>query len=184
MDFISSSRTNYVRVTNLKEAFAIVERAQHITVSIQYKDIDEAAVKDAIERAKSTFEFRSSKNDFEIKQLLLPRSVGKFDSLTEFAIENIDRIAFLIDGDPDYFFEGEEFDDEEGDAAAELAALMCDDEILVLTNCGQEGMRYIGGYAMAYNSKGESVQICLSDIYQLAADTFDKDVNDINRAEY
>lgn len=42
--------------------------------------------------------------------------------------------------------------------------------VCVLTSIGYEGMRYNGGFAMAFNSSGESVYINTDDIYNKAVE--------------
>ena len=63
-----------------------------------------------------------------------------------------------------------DFDDEDNsvDPLAELAAIMVDGEVLVFQLAGAEKHRYITGYAIAINSKGETVTVNLNDIMEKA----------------
>lgn len=49
-----------------------------------------------------------------------------------------------------------------------IATLMDDDQVLIAMEAGAEKLRYIGGYAQAWNSKGECISLVLSDIYRMA----------------
>jgi len=64
-------------------------------------------------------------------------------------------------------------EDEDGetidvDLCAELAPHLKDGEVAVMMESGYEKFRYVTGYAMAVNSKGETRQVDLGDIYKLA----------------
>ncbi|MDD2741240.1 MAG: hypothetical protein PHV02_03145 [Rhodocyclaceae bacterium] len=72
-------------------------------------------------------------------------------------------------------------DHEEIDLVAELADHLQDGEVAVLMQAGAEKLRYIGAYATAVNHKGETVDVSLNQIYQLAMDKFGVDPS---RAEY
>lgn len=63
-------------------------------------------------------------------------------------------------------------EDDSLDIADEIAAHLADDSIAVIMEAGAEKMRYITGWAVAINSKGERVQISLDDIYDMAATKF------------
>jgi hypothetical protein len=45
---------------------------------------------------------------------------------------------------------------------------LADDWVAVIMECGAEKHRYLGGFAGAYNNKGETKTITLGDIYGLA----------------
>ena len=45
---------------------------------------------------------------------------------------------------------------------------LADGEVAIFMQIGWEGMREIGGFAQAINSKGEMVEITLDDIFELA----------------
>jgi hypothetical protein len=54
------------------------------------------------------------------------------------------------------------------DLTAELAAHLEDGWVAVLMEAGSEKCRYIIGFALAVNSKGETRRVSLQDIYDLA----------------
>lgn len=61
--------------------------------------------------------------------------------------------------------------DNEADAYGdwdEIATLMDDDQVLIVMEAGAEKLRYITGYARAWNSKGEVEAVNLNDIYEKA----------------
>ena len=60
---------------------------------------------------------------------------------------------------------------------------LADDEVAIFMEAGAEKLRYIVGYAVAINSKGEREEVSLYDIYELAAGLTDKPEN-IIPAEY
>jgi hypothetical protein len=55
-----------------------------------------------------------------------------------------------------------------------------DDSVAIVMGAGAEKLRYIHGYAVAFNNKGETEQIHLVDIYKIA----EKLGTDIQKAEY
>lgn len=59
-------------------------------------------------------------------------------------------------------------DDEEIDLMSELGRYLADGSVAVLKSSGAEKLRYIGGYAVAVNNKGEQVSISIESIYDLA----------------
>ena len=66
-------------------------------------------------------------------------------------------------------------DDVEIDWAGILARHLADNEVAILMEVGSEKYRYLTGYALAVNSKGETREINLSkDIYTLAQELGDK----------
>src|SRR5436190_7395776 len=56
----------------------------------------------------------------------------------------------------------------EVDLAAELSTHLQDGWVAVLMEAGSEKRRYVVGWALAVNSKGETRQVSLQDIYDLA----------------
>jgi hypothetical protein len=56
----------------------------------------------------------------------------------------------------------------EVDLAAELSAHLEDGWVAVLMESGAEKCRYVSGWALAVNSKGETRHLSLQDIYELA----------------
>lgn len=59
-------------------------------------------------------------------------------------------------------------DDIEVEPLEEFCKLLADEEVLVFQTVGNEKLRYLNGYAIAYNNKGEYVTVNLSDIYEEA----------------
>jgi hypothetical protein len=74
---------------------------------------------------------------------------------------------------------GEDFD---LDLPMELATHLKDGEVAILMEVGNEKLRYLTGYAVAVNSKGEIASVGLDEIYKKAATAFNN--HDITRAEY
>ena len=66
------------------------------------------------------------------------------------------------------------YDDEDEDLnlTGELAEHLAEGEVAVLMEAGAEKLRYISGWAVAVNHKGEEVSISLYNIYDLAEKTF------------
>lgn len=81
-------------------------------------------------------------------------------------------------------FDEELEDDVEIDFRDALCDFLADGEILILQGNGYEGMRYITGWATAYDNTGKMVTINIDDIYAKAAKAFDVKETDINRATY
>lgn len=63
-------------------------------------------------------------------------------------------------------------DDVEIDIPDALSKLLMEDEIVVLMEAGAEKLRYISGYAQAFNHTGECVGVSLDDIYAIAKAKF------------
>lgn len=65
-------------------------------------------------------------------------------------------------------------DSDEDDAEIHWVALispfLLDDEVVIMMEAGAEKLRYISGFAFAFNNKGEEITIRLSDIYERAKD--------------
>jgi hypothetical protein len=74
-------------------------------------------------------------------------------------------------------------EDLQGDIESDLAKLLDEDEVAILMHAGNEGKRYVSGYAVAINSKGKRKEIVLSDIYDKAK-KLTKDPNKITLCEY
>ena len=55
-----------------------------------------------------------------------------------------------------------------------------DDSVSIIMGSGAEKLRYIHGYAIAFNNKGETKMIHLTDIYKIAEELG----KDVKRAEY
>jgi hypothetical protein len=57
---------------------------------------------------------------------------------------------------------------------------LLDDEVVIIMGAGAEKLRYVNGWAVAYNNKRESKVVSLHDIYDLAKELG----SEITRAEY
>lgn len=62
--------------------------------------------------------------------------------------------------------------DEDTDPVELIAPHLQDGEVCILMESGAEKLRYISGYAEAFDSSGERVTLCLQDIYKLAKEKF------------
>lgn len=65
-----------------------------------------------------------------------------------------------------------------------VAEQMMEGQVLVVMLAGYEKLRYIIGSAEAWNWKGESVYLGLSDIYKKAAEAFQVDESTITECSY
>jgi hypothetical protein len=71
-------------------------------------------------------------------------------------------------------------EDTEIDLAQEIAAHLVDGHVAILMEAGAEKVRYVSGWAMAVNSKGETESVSLQDIYEMAEHLGEH----VTRAEY
>jgi hypothetical protein len=60
-------------------------------------------------------------------------------------------------------------DTDTADFKSELAALLADSAVAVMQEVGHEAMRFVNGYALAINNKGDCVHVALDDIFDAAA---------------
>lgn len=65
-----------------------------------------------------------------------------------------------------------------------VAQQMLEGQVLVVMLAGHEKLRYISGCAEAWNWKGESVYLDLSDIYKKAAEAFQVNQDSITDCSY
>ena len=111
------------------------------------------------------------------------RGLGVFKHQHDEGVSAIHGGASAEDGSwPSYDMEEEE--DEDIDLIDELAAHLYEDQIAVLMEIGAEKLRYLTGVAIAFNSKGATVELILSDVFRTAAQTFHGPESTITRAEY
>lgn len=88
--------------------------------------------------------------------------------------EVIDTLYGFLDDDSDGAGSVTEYWDEEKEETIDIdledlfKRHLADGWVAILVHSGNEKYRYISGDAVAYNSKGESVGVNLSDIYTLA----------------
>ena len=62
----------------------------------------------------------------------------------------------------------DEEEEEDIDLIGEVAAHLQEGSVAVFTEIGAESLRYLTGWAVAINSKGEKVEVKLNDIYERA----------------
>lgn len=83
---------------------------------------------------------------------------------------NPERFALLVeeedDGRPNWRYHEETGDEEEMDLHAELAGHLAEGEVAVLQEVGAEKLRYLVGYAVAVNHRGEKLAVSLDDVYE------------------
>jgi hypothetical protein len=84
------------------------------------------------------------------------------------------------DGFPFSFYSHEEEEYVELDWEKIFKAHLEDDWVAIIMEAGAEKLRYINGYAIAYNNKGETKTVGLNDIYTLALELGTK----VTPAEY
>jgi len=83
---------------------------------------------------------------------------------------NPERFVILVeDGDdggwPDRRYHEGVGDEEEIDLHTELAGHLAEGEVAVLEEVGAERLRYLVGYAVAVNHRGEKLAVSIDDIY-------------------
>ncbi len=88
--------------------------------------------------------------------------------------ENRDRELFVLlveDADgggwPNWRYHEDIEDEEELDLHAELAEHLTEGEVAILQEIGAEKLRYLVGYAIAVNHKGETLSVSIDEIYQM-----------------
>jgi len=83
-------------------------------------------------------------------------------------------ICLLVDngdkgGWPAWLYNEVTDEDYEVELTKVIAEHLVDGDVAILMECGAEKLRYVTGWAVAVNSKGEEKGVSLDDIYQLAA---------------
>ncbi|MDP3419508.1 MAG: hypothetical protein U0989_17775 [Azonexus sp.] len=73
---------------------------------------------------------------------------------------------------PSYYFDEDASKEVEIDWATELSVHLAEGQIAVLMESGAEKLRYIAGWALAVNWKGETEHLNLDQIYDLAEKRF------------
>jgi hypothetical protein len=74
--------------------------------------------------------------------------------------------------------------DREISIVSELAALIQEDQVVVLQEVGYEKLRYLTAHATAFDSKGKAVELDMDDIFKLAAKRFKVQRDDISLCQY
>jgi hypothetical protein len=94
-----------------------------------------------------------------------------------------DYVCLLADSENgfawDYYDEAQE-DYVEIDWDGIFTKHLVDGSVAIIIGAGAEKLRYVSGYAFAFNNKGETKRIALDDIYKLAESLG----SDVQRAEY
>lgn len=93
-----------------------------------------------------------------------------------------ERICLLVtisSGWPNYLYDEESDDDIDIDIAELVAPHLAGDDVALFVEAGAEKLRYVNGWAIAVNGKGERREVHLSDIYDLA-----KELGSCTQAEY
>jgi len=138
---------------------------------------------------RPTYTSSARTNYFRVKDVdAFNKWIKQFSGLETIVQERQGTVGILFDdGVPNCRWETEKFDDGsehdvdvEVDFMEELALHLADNEVAILQEAGAEKLRYINGYAIAVNNKGERRQISIDNIYDLAKELG----SNITRAEY
>lgn len=105
------------------------------------------------------------------------------EEMAKYPVEVITKTKDLPSGDPitlygllgseEYGWPSQHFDEETNDIVEyELIDIvskhLAKDSVAIFMEVGAEKMRYLNGYAIAINSKGQTKTVSIDDIYQLA----------------
>jgi hypothetical protein len=124
-------------------------------------------------------------NYFKVKDAAaFQKYLDLFGSIDLVVNEKTGQYALIFDeasGVPSFYLNDDD-EDIEVDFIDDVSKHLTDDSILVLQAIGNEKMRYLTGYAVAVNNKGECVDVNINEIYELAKQKFG--VKEISRAEY
>ena len=98
-----------------------------------------------------------------------------------------ERFVLLVeDGDdggwPNWRYYEDMEDEEEIDLHAELAEHLAEGEVAILEEVGAEKLRYLVGYAVAVNHRGETLSVSIHEIYQKVREAGWN--NDVSTASY
>lgn len=91
--------------------------------------------------------------------------------ITKKTIGDLTQVCLLADmenGFPSEKYDPDTFDSIELDWADIFKRHLVDNQVAIIMGAGAEKLRYIIGWAIAFNNKGESKSIDLNDIYDLA----------------
>jgi hypothetical protein len=135
----------------------------------------------------ATYTSSARTNYFRVKDVdAFNKWIKQFSGLETIVQERQGTVGILFDdGVPTYRWgtiEGDEidFNEVEIDFMEELALHLADEEVAVLQEVGAENLRFVNGYAIAVNNKGERRDISLENIYDLAKELG----SNITKAEY
>ncbi len=85
--------------------------------------------------------------------------------------EHDELFGFLGDdeaGIPSSYYDAEKDDYVDGNFIEELSEHLADGWVAIVREVGFEKLRYLVGYTVAVNSRGESIEVSLDDIYEAA----------------
>lgn len=85
--------------------------------------------------------------------------------------EDLSRFVLLVEegddgGWPNWLYDEQAESEEEIDLHAELADHLAEGEVAILEEVGAEKLRYLVGYAVAVNHRGEKLAVSIDDIYE------------------
>ncbi len=129
------------------------------------------------ESARSNYFFVKDIEAFE-KEL-----EGSSLEITKKQIGDLTQVCLLADeevGFPEGKYDPETFESIELDWSDIFKRHLADNQVAIIMGAGAEKLRYINGWAEAFNNKGESRAINLMQIYKLAEELG----SEITRAEY
>lgn len=120
----------------------------------------------------SNWEGAARSNYFRVKDLEAFKNAMVSIGLA--VIEADDRVMVHPWGEDGWPSSTVDHDDsvEDIDVMEEIHPHLVDGEVAVLVQSGHEKLRYIDGYAIAFNNTGKSCQLTLEDIYEMAERTF------------
>lgn len=87
-------------------------------------------------------------------------------------------------GWPTYSYNEETEEEIEIDLPVLVSKHLVDGAVAIFMESGAEKLRYVIGYAVAINNRGEQVNVGLSDIYDIARTKLTDRPNDVTTAEY
>ncbi|MTD47202.1 hypothetical protein GKE82_23655 [Conexibacter sp. W3-3-2] len=106
----------------------------------------------------------------------LTRALEPFDVKLVRRPDAPDTVAILDDSDgggwPSVAYDSFDENDEEleFDLVALVAPFLLDGEVMVAMESGHEKHRYVSGWALAFNNRGETKSVSLEDVYALASE--------------
>lgn len=124
-------------------------------------------------------------NYFKVKDAVaFQKYLDLFGGIDLVVQEKTGQYALLFDEEVGIpcFYLNENDEDIEVDFIDDVSQHLTDDSIAVFEAVGNEKFRYLNGYAVAINSKGERVDINISEIYARAKEKFG--VKEISEASY
>jgi hypothetical protein len=125
-------------------------------------------------------------NYFRVKDAeAFEADMAKYDVELWSKDENPDLLAMSAAGDDGDDGDWPSYDsetDEDFEFIDKVWPHLAEGEVLVMKTIGSEKMRYLTGYAVAVNHRGEKVDINLNNIYDLAKQAFK--VDDITEVSY